>query len=145
MAGAPSVIRLRWLPEEYAVSRRAPTAALPAALFPAAAPFPAAAFVGLIRTRAELSIIAPAALLAPAAGGDDAEAQQLDGGWAALEVRGPMPFDLVGIMAQLSAALTAAGVSLLAQSSYDTDYIFVKADKRAAAAAALVAHGCVVE
>jgi len=43
-------------------------------------------------------------------------------------VQGPMPFDLVGIMAKLSKVLADANISLLAQSTFDTDYILVKVD-----------------
>jgi hypothetical protein len=50
----------------------------------------------------------------------------IDSGWAGYMVVGPMEFSLVGIMARLSQCLAAAGVSLLAQSTFDTDYVFVK-------------------
>jgi hypothetical protein len=50
-------------------------------------------------------------------------------GWKAFRVEGPLDFALVGILARISAILTTAGISLFAVSTYDTDYIMVKADK----------------
>jgi hypothetical protein len=41
-------------------------------------------------------------------------------------VKGPLDFNLVGIIAGLSGTLADAGVSIFALSTYDTDYIMVK-------------------
>ena len=49
-------------------------------------------------------------------------------GWRALRVRGPLDFSLVGILAALSTILANAGVGLFAVSTFDTDYLLVKAD-----------------
>lgn len=48
-------------------------------------------------------------------------------GWRLLTVRGPLEFDLTGVMAALAGELAAAGVTLLAVSTYDTDHVLVKA------------------
>jgi len=48
-------------------------------------------------------------------------------GWRLLTVRGPLSFDLTGVMAALAGELAAAGVTLLAVSTYDTDHVLVKA------------------
>jgi hypothetical protein len=47
-------------------------------------------------------------------------------GWRLLSVRGPLDFALTGIMAALAGELAAAGVSLFAVSTYDTDHLLVK-------------------
>jgi uncharacterized protein len=47
-------------------------------------------------------------------------------GWRLLTVRGPLEFDLTGVMAALAGELAAAGVTLLAVSTYDTDHVLVK-------------------
>jgi hypothetical protein len=47
-------------------------------------------------------------------------------GWRALEVAGPLDLTMTGVMAALSGALAAAGVSLFAVSSYDTDVLLVR-------------------
>ena len=64
-----------------------------------------------------------------------------DLGWRVMKVMGPFPFSTVGIMASLTAPLAAAGISLLAVATYDTDYVLVKADKLDAALAALMQAG----
>jgi len=71
--------------------------------------------------------------------------QKVDGPWACLGVAGTMYFSLVGVMAELSGCLAEAGIPLLAQSTYDTDYLFVKEEKLEAAIAALLASGIHVE
>ena len=52
-----------------------------------------------------------------------------EGGWRVLKVPGPLSFALTGIMASISSALADAGISIFALSTYDTDYILVKADQ----------------
>lgn len=77
---------------------------------------------------------------APADGGVKREA-----GWRALRIAGVLDFSLVGILASVSSLLAAAGVSIFALSTYDTDYILVKSGSLAAAVAALSAAGHTVE
>ena len=47
-------------------------------------------------------------------------------GWRCIQVLGPLDFNLVGILAQLSAVLAEADISIFALSTYDTDYLLVK-------------------
>jgi hypothetical protein len=47
--------------------------------------------------------------------------------YRALRVRGPLPLNLVGIVASIADPLAAAGLSIFAISTYDTDYVLVKA------------------
>lgn len=47
--------------------------------------------------------------------------------WRAFKITGILDFSLVGILSAVSAALAKAGVSLFAISTYNTDYILVKA------------------
>lgn len=69
---------------------------------------------------------------------------QREDGWRILKVEGPLDFSLVGILAALAGALAAAGISLFAVSTYDTDYLLVKEANLAAAAAVLRENGHVV-
>lgn len=46
--------------------------------------------------------------------------------WRALKVIGPLDFSLTGILASLANALAEAKISILAVSTFDTDYILVK-------------------
>jgi uncharacterized protein len=55
-------------------------------------------------------------------------AETREDGWRLLSVRGPLEFALTGIMAALAGELAAAGVSLFAVSTYDTDHVLVKSD-----------------
>ncbi|MGH3762814.1 ACT domain-containing protein [Actinophytocola sp.] len=56
------------------------------------------------------------------------ESDAREDGWRLLSVRGPLEFALTGIMAALAGELAAAGVSLFAVSTYDTDHVLVQAD-----------------
>jgi hypothetical protein len=47
--------------------------------------------------------------------------------YRALRVRGPLPLDLVGIVAAMADPLAQAGLSIFAISTYETDYVLVKA------------------
>ena len=47
-------------------------------------------------------------------------------GWRCLRVAGTLPFTAVGVLAALTAPLAAAGVSVFAASTFDTDYLFVR-------------------
>ena len=62
-------------------------------------------------------------------------------GWRALRVAGQMDFGLTGVMAGLSTTLAQAGISIFAVSTFDTDYVLVKAAQLDVALAALRGHG----
>jgi hypothetical protein len=66
-------------------------------------------------------------------------------GWRCLRVAGAMPFTLVGVLASLTAPVARAGVGVFAFSTFDTDYLLVKAADLPAAVAALRAAGHTVE
>jgi len=70
------------------------------------------------RTPQELSIVCEQGIVPP---GVWAEA-----GWRCLMVEGPLEFTLVGILASLTAPLAASEVSVLAISTYDTDFLLIK-------------------
>lgn len=72
-------------------------------------------------------------------------ATAVEPGWRALCVTGTLDFGLVGILAGLSGALAAEGISLFAISTYDTDYLLVKAENLARGLEALKAAGYAVE
>ncbi|MDB5045454.1 MAG: amino acid-binding protein [Deinococcus sp.] len=65
----------------------------------------------------------------------------VEGGWAALRLHGPFPFHLTGILAAVLNPLKTAGVGIFALSTFDTDYVLVKAAQVAQARAALEAAG----
>jgi len=106
----------------------------------AADPVPAWAsglFVSITRTAAELSIVC-AQEHVPA----DAKHEP---DWRILEVAGPLDFSLTGILAAIATPLAAAGISIFAVSTFDTDYVLVKHASLACAADALRAAGHAVD
>ena len=62
-------------------------------------------------------------------------------GWRALAVEGPLDFALTGVLAAVAVPLAEAGISIFAVSTYDTDYVLVRADRLADAVAALRGAG----
>jgi hypothetical protein len=54
-----------------------------------------------------------------------------------LAVAGPLDFGLTGLLASIAAPLAEAGISIFAISTFDTDYVLVKAEKLDDAADAL--------
>lgn len=49
-----------------------------------------------------------------------------DGPWTVLAVRGPLNLSLTGVLAGLATPLAAAGISVFAVSTYDTDYLLIR-------------------
>lgn len=49
-------------------------------------------------------------------------------GWKAFKVQGILDFSLIGILSQISSLLAAEGIGIFAVSTYNTDYIFTKAE-----------------
>lgn len=126
----PSALTLSLLPDTLAVCRLAPDADAPAWAWTGE---PAS----VTRTRDELSIVCRA----------DAVPQEVraEAGWRCLKVHGPLDFALTGILAALTAPLAAAGIALFAVSTFDTDYLLVKAENLDRAAEVLRGAGHRVE
>jgi len=87
------------------------------------------AFFSLTRTAAEVSIVCAAARVP--------EEIRAERGWALFELQGPIPFGETGVLASFIAPLAAAGISVFALSTFDTDYVLVKAERLAEALAVL--------
>ena len=51
---------------------------------------------------------------------------QVEGGWRALAVVGPLEFDQVGIISSMTVPLAAAGIGVFVLSTFDTDLVLVK-------------------
>ena len=49
-----------------------------------------------------------------------------EGPWGVLAVRGPLDFDMTGVLAGLATPLATAAISMFAISTYDTDYVLVR-------------------
>jgi len=74
------------------------------------------------RTEAELSVVCRERPERAAWG-------EVSGGWGALEVEGPLEFTIVGLLAELTAVLANAEISVFALSTFDTDYLLVPGDR----------------
>ncbi len=90
-------------------------------------------FFSVTRTPAELSAVCDVAAVPPGV--------KADGPWSVLAVRGPLDLNMTGVLACLTAPLAAAGISIFAISTYDTDYLLVREDDLGRAVRALRAAG----
>lgn len=82
-------------------------------------------FLSVSRTQDELSVVAATAHVPESCRGD--ATVKTEDGWRCIKVDGPLDFSLVGILSGIATPLAAAGVSIFAVSTYDTDYVMVKA------------------
>ncbi|HWQ98821.1 MAG TPA: ACT domain-containing protein [Clostridia bacterium] len=87
-------------------------------------------FVFFSRTDEELSLVCETAFVPQ-------NTLAREDGWRGFRVSGVLEFSLVGVLAELSGILCKAGVSIFAVSTYNTDYLFTKADVFDRAIAAL--------
>ncbi len=100
------------------------------------APFPIWArgkFISLTRTQDELSVVCQQDTVPPEI--------KHERDWCVLQVEGPMDLAIVGVLASLTQPLAKAGINLFAISTFDTDYLLVKAAKLEAAKIALEKAG----
>lgn len=134
---------------ELSVLRLPATAALPAwAVDALAAPAPAGGLVSATRTREELSLILPTAAVPPSPPPTAAPPAALshEPGWAALAIdMGPLPFGLTGVLLAALGPLADAGVGIFATSTFNTDWVLVKAAQLPAAVDALRGAGHTVD
>ena len=75
-------------------------------------------FACLVRTAEEVSLVCRS--------GMTEGAEREEGDWRVLKLAGPIDFGVIGVLAGASGLLAAAGVSIFAVSTFDTDYILVK-------------------
>jgi uncharacterized protein len=94
------------------------------------------AFYTCSRTLDELSIVCLESNL-PAT----QEGVHIERGWACLMLQGPFEFSLTGVLLSVLEPLAFAQVSVFAISTFNTDYVLVKVESLARAAAALKAAG----
>ena len=120
-------MELRRLPYDLTVCRLADGAAVDLS----------AEFFFLSKTDEELSLVCRT---------EDApgETAARDDGWKAFRIEGVLDFSLIGILSRLSGILASHGIGIFAVSTYNTDYILVKAEHFETALAALAAEGYTV-
>jgi hypothetical protein len=90
-------------------------------------------WVSVTRTAEELSIVCPQRAVP--------DGVQCARGWRCLAVAGKLDFELVGVLASLVVPLAEAGISVFVISTFDTDYLLVRARDLERGLAVLQAHG----
>ena len=130
------------LPGLYSVVRLGARAKVPAGL---------TGFHSLTRTDKELSIVCrqesavfEGAGTGPPGPAPAADEHRREEGFRCLEVSGPIPFEATGVLAAIAAPLARARIPILAISTFDTDYLFVRQVHLASAVRALRRAGHVV-
>jgi GNAT superfamily N-acetyltransferase len=76
-------------------------------------------FLSITRTADELSVVYREEAVP--------DGVRCERGWRCLQVAGPLDFSLVGVLASLLGPLAEAGVSVFAVSTFNTDYLLLKA------------------
>ncbi len=89
-------------------------------------------WVFIARTDDELSIVCPENLFS---------SSTCESPWRAFKVQGPLNFSELGILSELATVLAESEISIFCVSTFDTDYILVRAEKFQRAALALVEAG----
>lgn len=113
---------LTWLPALYAVSRLEPSSDVPSWAWEGG-------FASVTRTVDEISVVCEESVVP-----SDVRAER---GWSVLKLEGPMDLCAVGVLAKMTKTLAEAGLCLFAVSTFDTDYVLVKAEAAEMAGEAL--------
>jgi uncharacterized protein len=129
-------LKFRVLEERLAVCRLASDARIPAGALEGK-------FFCVVRTQDELSIVCSE----DACSGDAGAADRLgagalcESGWLALQLEGPFPFSMSGVLASFVQPLAEARIPIFAISTFDTDYVLIKGEDLERALSALRAAG----
>ena len=81
-----------------------------------------AEFCFFARTNEELSLVCEETRIPP-------NTAACDTGWRAFRIHGVLDFSLIGILSKITTVLAENGVGIFAVSTYNTDYIFTKAEQ----------------
>jgi len=106
----------------YAVCKLPPGAPLPAWVL-------RRPLASVTRTADELSVVCPL--------DDVPDGTKFVGPWSGIKLEGPFSFDQVGVLVSALGPLALAGIPIFAVSTFDTDYVLVRASHLAQAIAAL--------
>ena len=87
--------------------------------------FPPEGFVAVVAGADEVTVVGPESLL------DDPgwarSAEQVDRGWRRVTFPGPLPWELVGFLADVAGRLAAAQIPFTSMSGFTTDHVLVRA------------------
>lgn len=105
-------MKMRQVPGDFSIGRFEPETQFP--------PIFSRNFCSISRTPREVTIVCETDYM-------PAGCDKREDGWACLEVEGILDFSLTGILSKIAGSLAGAEISLFAVSTYDTDYVLVKA------------------
>jgi hypothetical protein len=98
-------------------------------------PLPPDAFVAVVSGEHEVTVVGPEALFEDPAWA--AAAEQVDAGWRRVTFAGPLPWELVGFLADVATRLAAAQIPFTSMSGFTTDHVLVRAAQADLAVAVL--------
>ena len=99
------------LSETFTIHKLSPDASIPEEILKSN-------FYSVSKTENELSLVCSEVV--------EVQSLQSSNGWKCIKVKGPLDFNLTGILAGISDILAQANISIFAISSFDTDYILVR-------------------
>lgn len=91
-------------------------------------------FFSITQTDEELSVVCQTSSI-------EGACDKREDGWKRIKVLGPLDFGLTGILSSIASPLADAKISIFALSTYDTDYLLVKADMFEDAKKVLIKNG----
>jgi hypothetical protein len=122
-------LRLRRIQKKFAICKLLPEDSFP--------PWATSGEIwSVTRTPTELSVVCVQSNLPPGFGAER--------DWRALQVIGPLPFEMVGVLSSVAAPLADAGVSIFVISTAEADLIFVREQSFETACQILVEAGHMV-
>ena len=99
------------LSETFTIHKFSPDASIPEEIMKSN-------FYSVSKTENELSVVCSELI--------EVQSVQNSKGWKCIKVKGPLDFNLTGILAGISDILTKGNISIFAISTFDTDYILVR-------------------
>ena len=105
---------LSMLSETFTIHKLSPDASIPEEILKSN-------FYSVSKTEKELSLVCSEVF--------EFQSLQSSNGWKCIKVKGPLDFNLTGILASISDILTRGKISIFAISTFDTDYILVKSQE----------------
>ncbi|KNE63413.1 amino acid-binding ACT domain-containing protein [Allomyces macrogynus ATCC 38327] len=127
-------LTFRALSETFAIHRLPPATPVPRSVLDLL-------WFTVSRTHDELSLLVPTSYQLQVDAGID---HRIETPYRAFQIVGTLDFSLVGILADVATILKAVGIPIFVISTYDTDYVLVRADRADAARTNLVAAGHIV-
>ena len=91
-------------------------------------------FVFLSKTDDEISLVCESAYVPP-------DVVASEPGWKGLKISGTLDFGMVGVIAKITTVLAEVGISVFVVSTYNTDYVFVKAENFEKTTQVLLSNG----